>query len=175
MTKVATLVENQHDRTKKVTMSITKSSSKIYESSLYNKAVNDLIHGDRQREAIKEELQNLENHWTLEYNEFPYRWKAIGLKWIFKVKYHPDGSVIWFKARLIAQEFSQVYGINFSETFAPTIRKKLLQIYLAFCLILNLFIYYVDIIAVYLESLLGDNKLPIFIKLLLKMHHLCEI
>ena len=100
-----------------------------------------------------------------EYNELPLGQKTIGSKWVFTVKYHPDDSVAKFKGRLIAQEFSQIQGIDFSETFAPTIRRELLCIYLALCLMLNLFIYQVDIMGVYLESALGNNKSPIFIKL----------
>lgn len=99
----------------------------------------------------------------------------IGLKWVFKVKYYLDGLVVRFKARLVAQRFSQVQKIDFSEIFASTVRKKSLHIYLAFCLMLNLFIYQVDIVSVYLESLFGNNKLPIFIKLSPEMHNLCQI
>lgn len=124
---------------KEVAMSITEATSKIDEPTSYDEAVNDAIHGRRWREAIKDELQNLENHQTWEYDELPPGRKAIGSKWVFKVKYHPDGSVARFKARLVAQDFSQVHGINFSETFAPTVRRESLRIYLALCLMLNLF------------------------------------
>lgn len=94
---------------------------------------------------------------------------------VFKVKYHPDGSVARFKARLVAQGFSQVQGIDFVETFAPTVRRELLRIYLAICLSLNLFIHQVDIVGTYLESLLNDNEFPIFMKLPPGMHELRHI
>lgn len=45
-------------------MSITESSSKIHEPATYEEATSDPIHGRRWREAIEEELQNLENHHT---------------------------------------------------------------------------------------------------------------
>lgn len=45
-------------------MSITEYSSKIHEPTSYEEATNDPIHGRRWREAIEEELQNLENHQT---------------------------------------------------------------------------------------------------------------
>ena len=96
-------------------------------------------------------------------------------KWVFKVKYHPDGSVVRFKARLVAQDFSQVYGINFSKTFASTVRKESLRIYLTFCLMLMFFIHQVDIVDAYLESPLSNNKLPIFIKLSPKIYNLYQI
>ncbi len=84
-------------------MSITESTSKIYEPNTYDEAISDLIHRRRWREAIEEELQNLESHYTWEYEQLPNDCKAIGSKWVFKVKYHPDGSVAKFKARLVAQ------------------------------------------------------------------------
>lgn len=80
-----------------------------------------------------------------------------------------------FKARLVAQGFSQVQGIDFVETFAPTVRRELLRIYLPICLSLNVFIHQVDIVGTYLESLLNDNEFPIFMKLPPGMHELRHI
>lgn len=91
---------------------------------------------------------------------------------MFKVKYNLDGSVAKFKARLVAQKFSHISGINFVETFAPIVKRVLLRIYLALCLMFNLFIHQVDIVRIYLESLLGDNKLLIFMKLFLGTQYL---
>ncbi len=156
-------------------MSMTEANSKIHKPGSYNKAVNDSIHGRCWRETIKEELQNLKNHQTWEYEELPPGRKAIGSKWVFKAKYHPDSSVATFKARLVAQGFSQVQDVNFSETFAPTVRRKSLRIYLALCMMLNLIIHQVDIVGANLESELGDNKLPIFMKLPAGMRNLCQI
>ncbi len=65
--------------------------------------------------------------------------------------------------------------INSCETFIPIVRKELLQIYLALCLALNLFIYQVNIVGANLKSLLNDNKFPIFMKLPLGMYKLCQI
>ena len=156
-------------------MSITETASKIYEPASYDKAVNNPVHDRRWRKAIEEELQNLESHQTWEYKELPLGRKAIGSKWVFKVKYHPDGSVARFKVRLVAQGFSQVPGIDFCETFAPTVKKELLRIYLALCLALNLFIHQVDIVRAYLESMLNDNEFPIFMKLPPGVHEFRQI
>lgn len=61
-------------------MSITEYSSKIHKPTSCEEATNDPIHGRRWRGAIEEELQNLENHQTWEYDELPPGRKAIGSK-----------------------------------------------------------------------------------------------
>ena len=84
---------------------------------------------------------------------------------MFKVKYNPDGFMTKFKVRLVAPRFLQIPEDDFVKTFISIVRKKSLHIYLALYFMLNLFIHQIDIVGAYLESLLGDNNLPIFIKL----------
>jgi Reverse transcriptase (RNA-dependent DNA polymerase) len=45
--------------------------------------------------------------------------KAVGCKWVFTVKQDPEGRVERYKARLVAKGYSQTYGIDYNETFAP--------------------------------------------------------
>lgn len=155
-------------------MLIIEINSKIHELESYNKVANDLIYGCRWQKAIEDKLQNLENYQTQEYNKFLPEQKAVGSKWVFRVKYHLISAITRFKAKPVTQ-FLQISGINFVKTFALIVKKKSLQIYLALCLIHNLFIYEVDIIKVYLKILPSNNKLSIFIKLLLKIQFLCQI
>ena len=107
----------------------------------------------------------MENHQTWEYNHLPTDRKAVGSKWVFKVKYAPDGSIARYKARLVAQGFSQVYGVDFNETFSLTVRRESLRIFLSIECLCRLIIEQINIVGAYLKSLLSDNDLPIFMKL----------
>ncbi|RVW67457.1 Retrovirus-related Pol polyprotein from transposon TNT 1-94 [Vitis vinifera] len=69
--------------------------------------------------AVQEEIQALEKNGTWEISELPEGKRPVGCKWIFTVKHNPDGSINRFKARLVAKGFTQSYGIDYEETFAP--------------------------------------------------------
>jgi len=56
---------------------------------------------------------------------------VIGVKWIYKVKYHTDSSVNRHKARLVAKGFAQTPGVDYSETSTPTTRFDTVKIILA--------------------------------------------
>lgn len=97
---------------------ITETSSKIFEFMTYNKIIKIFIHVSRWRETVEKELQNLDTYQTWCYTLLPDNQKAIHPKQVFKVKYNSNGSIERYKARLVVQKFSQVYGIDYTETFA---------------------------------------------------------
>lgn len=102
--------------------------------------------------------------WT--YTLLPIGQKAISCKWVFRVKYYLDGLIERYKARLVAQRFSQVHGINYTETFAPIVRHKSLRIFLAIAAMLKMILIQIDIVGEYLESVFDQKKYPIFIRIL---------
>lgn len=63
------------------------------------------------------------------------------------------------------QGFLQIYGVDFNRTFSPTVRRKLLWIFLAISWFFDFIIKQIDIVGAYLESLLSNNDFFIFMKL----------
>lgn len=42
----------------------------------------------------------------------------INCQWIYKIKTYSDRSIKQYKARLVARDFTQEYGVDYEETFA---------------------------------------------------------
>ena len=70
-------------------------------------------------QAISEELTTLckASTWKLEA-PLP-RANIISMKWVFKAKKDASRKVVWYKAWLVAQGFSQVEGVNYFDTYTP--------------------------------------------------------
>lgn len=57
--------------------------------------------------------------------------RAVGCKWVFRIKRDPSGEIIQFKGRLAAKGFTRWPGIDYNETFAPVARKESINTVLA--------------------------------------------
>ena len=83
--------------------------------------------------AMHEELNNFERNKVWKLVEKPKDCRnVIGTKWIFKNKQDENGIVIRNKARLVAQGYSQVEGIDYGETYAPVAHLESIRILLPY-------------------------------------------
>ena len=71
---------------------------------------------------MADELDALHKIHTWKMTTLPPSKSAVGCKWVYKIKTRADGSVERYKARLVARGFTQEYGIDYEETFAPVTR-----------------------------------------------------
>ena len=76
-------------------------------------------------------MRALKGNHTWAVVDFLINKKIIGCKWVFTIKYKSDGSVDRYKARLVTQGFSQTYGIDYEETFAPVAKLNSIRVLLS--------------------------------------------
>jgi hypothetical protein len=69
--------------------------------------------------AMDEEMAALDANVTWELVALPKDKKTIRCKWVYKVKHNVDGYVSRYKARLVAKDYAQTYGIDYEETCSP--------------------------------------------------------
>lgn len=118
---------------------------------------------DQWIEAINVELGNMARRGVWTVVELPEGCRAVGTVWVFKTKIRPDGSFLKHKARLCAQGFSQIAGVDFNKTYAPTGSKAGLQLLLAIAAAEDLDIESMDAVAAFLNGIPDETiylKIP---------------
>ncbi|HEX4706357.1 MAG TPA: reverse transcriptase domain-containing protein, partial [Candidatus Udaeobacter sp.] len=83
--------------------------------------------------------------------------KIVGSRWVFRIKRGPDGTVQKYKARVVAQGFTQIEGIDYDETFAPVAKLASLRTILALSAELDLELHQMDVKSAYLNGALSNE------------------
>ncbi len=118
-------------------------------------------YSEQWKAAADSEYQSLMENKTWELVELPQNRKAIGCRWVFRVKYDEKGQVERFKGRLVAKGYSQKYGIDYDETFSPVVRFSSIRTLLAFAVQKGMLIHQMDVITAFLN---GDLQEEIYME-----------
>ncbi|RVW46696.1 Retrovirus-related Pol polyprotein from transposon RE1 [Vitis vinifera] len=94
-------------------------------------SVQEALADPRWKAVMNEEMKSLQKNETWELVECPPGKKPVGCRWIYTAKYKADGSIERFKARLVAKGYTQTYGIDYTETFAPVTKINTIRVLLS--------------------------------------------
>ena len=138
-----------------------KSLSDVYASCNFcvvePESFEEAIKEEAWKKAMEEEIHVIEKNKTWELIEKPKDKEVIGVKWIFKTKLNPDGSIKRNKARLVAKGYSQQPGIDFYETFAPVARLDTIRSLIALATQKGWFLYQLDVKSAFLNGVLNEE------------------
>ena len=106
---------------------------------------------------MQDELQALAANNTWQLTPLPLGKKTIGSKWVYKIKYHSDGTVERHKARVVAKGFTQLEGLDFLDTFAPVAKLTTLRLLLAIATTKNWILKQLDVNNAFLHGDLHEE------------------
>jgi transposase InsO family protein len=108
-------------------------------------------------EAMLEEIKSLLEKDTWSILPLPPGAKKIPCRWVFTLKHAPDGTIIRYKARLVAQGFRQVPGIDYFDTYAPVSGASTIRVILSHAAAKDLEIRQLDVKTAFLNGRLDEE------------------
>ena len=108
-------------------------------------------------QAMQKEMESLYDNDVWDLVELPPNRKTVGSKWVYKAKTGADGSIECYKAKLVAQGFSQNYGMGYDETFCPVVRQESLSMLIAVSVKNGLKLHQVDVTTAFLNGTLEEE------------------
>jgi len=83
--------------------------------------------------------------------------QVVGSRWVFKIKRTSSGAIEKYRARVVAKGYTEVPGIDFFETYAPTIRKQTFFVILALAAKFDLELVHFDVKSAFLHPVLRET------------------
>ena len=112
------------------------------------------------KKAMLSEYNYLLEYGTWKLVDFPSNVKAIGFKWVYRIKCKSNGEVDKHKARLVAKGFSQQECIDYYETFAPISKWNTIRTIIILATQNDWKLHQIDVKSAFLN---GDLKEQVFI------------
>ncbi|KAL4035626.1 hypothetical protein IC575_004329 [Cucumis melo] len=80
---------------------------------------------------MDQEVDVIRRNETWELIELLTKKRALGVKWVYRIKLKSDGNVEKYKAILVVKGYKQEYGVDYEEIFAPVTRIEIIRLILS--------------------------------------------
>ena len=104
------------------------------------------------KKAMKEELDLMAKYEVWDVVDKPEDTNIVGSRWVFRIKRDSNGKILKYRARLVAQGFTQMYGVDFQDTFAPVARLSSIRAVIALAASEDWELHQMDVKSAYLNS-----------------------
>lgn len=109
------------------------------------------------KEAMEIEIKSLVKLETFELVPFQPNMKVIKGGFVYKIKTDQDGKISKFKARCVAKGYSQEYGIDYFDTFSPTLRYNSFRYVISVAQLKGFKIHHLDVQTAFLNGELAEE------------------
>jgi len=104
------------------------------------------------KKAMDEEMALMDKYEVWDEVDQPEDTNLVGCRWVFRIKRDANGKILKYRARLVAQGFTQLYGIDFYETFTPVARLSSIRTVIALAASEDWELHQMDVKSAYLNS-----------------------
>ena len=156
--------QNLHQMTTRAKKGISKPNTKYANTAQFQKETHTIpktiaqaLADPRWRQAVLDEFNSIVKNGTYSLVPPTSHQNTVSCRWIFTIKYNPDGTVRKYKARLVARGYTQVPGIDYTETFSPVIKSTTIRLVLDIAISRNWPIKQLDVNNAFLQGTLTEE------------------
>ena len=125
------------------------------------KTVQEALSHSGWRQAMLDEMTALHASGTYDLVPLPAGKSLVGCRWVFTVKVGPDGKIDRLKARLVAKGYTQIFGLDYGDTFSPVAKIASVRLFLSLAVIHHWPLHQLDIKNAFLH---GDLEEEIYME-----------
>ncbi|GJT47451.1 retrotransposon protein, putative, ty1-copia subclass [Tanacetum coccineum] len=122
-----------------------------YKATMFDSKSNKWI------DAMNAEIQSMIDNMVWVLVDLPPRCKTVGSEWIFEKKTDMDGIVHTYKARFVAKDYTQLYGVDYEETFSPVADIRAIRILISIAAFYYYEIWQMDVKTAFLNGYLDED------------------
>ncbi|GJT26502.1 retrotransposon protein, putative, ty1-copia subclass [Tanacetum coccineum] len=108
-------------------------------------------------DATNAEMQSMKDNQVWRLVDLPPNCKTVGSKWLFKKKTDMDDIVHTYKARLVAKGYTQLYRVDYEETFSLVADIRVVRILIAITAYYDYEIWQMDVKTAFLNGYLNED------------------